>query len=207
MIGEILEYWRTGGILMPLLAVLMFAIWYSFFRLRAGIMESLRMPPAFEDELLENLSARSTEQNLATYTLLPGPIPHAVTSALRARRRADEAQLAYDRCRESERERIDRNLVLLTAFTAAAPLLGLLGTVIGMIATFQAVSEQFGNTAVQVSAGISQALVTTQCGLVVAIPGLFGIARVRRLGDQSRARWGECRAHVVCLLTGEGRTA
>lgn len=206
MIEEVLNYWRTGGPLMPVLAVASFAIWFYFLRVRKEILGIVNVADDFEDRLLENLSRQSRRENLAHYDALPGPIPQAVSTALRASRN-EKPDAAYDRCREAYRNRIDRDVLLLSAFTAAAPLLGLLGTVIGMIATFRAVSGQFGNTAVEVSAGISQALVTTQCGLVVAIPGLFGVARIRRLVDQARARWGECRIHIVCLLGESGTSA
>jgi biopolymer transport protein ExbB len=81
----------------------------------------------------------------------------------------------------------------------------LLGTVIGMVSTFDAVADTFGNTSLQVSEGISQALITTQCGLVVGIPGLFGTARVRRLMDHARVRLGQCRIHLVFSLDGANR--
>ena len=63
---------------------------------------------------------------------------------------------------------------LIFIVTAAAPLVGLLGTVIGMIETFDSLADaalytQNGG----IAAGISQALLTTQMGLVIAIPGLL----------------------------------
>ena len=54
-----------------------------------------------------------------------------------------------------------------------APLMGLLGTVIGMIETFDVISLFGTGNAKAMAGGISVALVTTQSGLVVAIPGLF----------------------------------
>ena len=89
--------------------------------------------------------------------------------------------------------------------TASAPLRGLLGTVIGMVVTYRAVSGGYGDTAVQVSAGISQALITTQCGLLISIPGLFGLARIHRLVDHAKVRLSECRMHLVFLLEASAR--
>jgi len=192
---------------MPALAIVSFAIWFYFLRARQAMLDVVHMGDDFEERLLINLSRQSKEENLAHYKTLPGPLPHAVTETLRASRGIEKPDAVYDRCQRAYRDRIDRDVLLLSALTAAAPLLGLLGTVIGMIATFRAVSGQFGNTAVHVSAGISQALITTQCGLVVAIPGLFGIARLHRLIDQVRARWGECRIHIVCLQENSGAEA
>ncbi len=58
---------------------------------------------------------------------------------------------------------------------SAAPLLGLLGTVTGMLATFGALASGSGGdkTMGLVAKGISEALITTETGLVIALPGLF----------------------------------
>lgn len=74
-----------------------------------------------------------------------------------------------------------RDFGLLAAFTAAAPLVGLLGTVLGMVGTFDAVGDLFGDPSRRIAGGIRQALVTTQFGLLIAIPGVFGLARLQRL--------------------------
>ena len=68
---------------------------------------------------------------------------------------------------------LTRGEALVKLLAAVAPLLGLLGTVVGMIVTFQAISL-FGTGDPKLMAdGISQALVTTALGLIVAIPLLF----------------------------------
>lgn len=82
-----------------------------------------------------------------------------------------------------------RDFMILAAFTTAAPLLGLLGTVLGMIGTFDAVAGAGVHTTDRVAGGISQALITTQFGLLVAIPGVFGLARLKRLFDQVAVRF------------------
>lgn len=79
-----------------------------------------------------------------------------------------------------------RDFVVLEGLVAAAPLLGLLGTVGGMITTFDAVSCMTGETGTGVASGVSRALITTQFGLVVAIPGLFGLSRLQRMYEQAR---------------------
>ena len=72
-----------------------------------------------------------------------------------------------------ELPRLERFLPTLSVLAAIAPLLGLLGTVTGMINTFQVIM-QFGTSDPRMmSGGISEALITTQLGLVVAIPILI----------------------------------
>ena len=68
---------------------------------------------------------------------------------------------------------LERFLNTLGTIAAISPLLGLLGTVIGMIKVFTAITTQgVGNSAV-LAGGISEALITTAAGLTVAIPSLF----------------------------------
>ena len=101
------------------------------------------------------------------------------------------------RSTEAEPERAlrsaERHVGLLAACTAVAPLLGLLGTVTGMMVTFDAVGRPGvgSDIAAQVSGGISSALLTTQIGLVIAIPGVFGIARLQRMREHARNRLAE----------------
>ena len=200
MIEEVLTYWRTGGPLMPVLAIVSYAIWFFFLRLRKSLLAVVRVPREFEAALLRNLTSQSPDDNLALYRQSGDAMSRAVVHVLRATgydRKPDEA---FDDFQEAHLASIEQDTLLLSALTAAAPLLGLLGTVIGMVATFRAVGGEFGHTAIHVSAGISQALITTQCGLVVAIPGLFGIARIDRLIDQARVRFGECRVHLAFTL-------
>ena len=72
-------------------------------------------------------------------------------------------------------------LGLIGTLVAAAPLLGLLGTVMGMLQTFFGISTSGGSeTAGVVAAGISEALVTTQTGLTLALPGLFIVMMIQR---------------------------
>jgi Biopolymer transport proteins len=72
-----------------------------------------------------------------------------------------------------ETPKLESGQSLLKLFAAVAPLLGLLGTVTGMIATFQSISLFGTGDPKLMASGISQALVTTMLGLVAAIPLLF----------------------------------
>lgn len=76
--------------------------------------------------------------------------------------------------------RLWRHVNTVMVLAAVAPLLGLLGTVTGMIDTFQVIRFFGTSNAQALSAGISQALITTQTGLLVAIPGLFAGYFLRR---------------------------
>ena len=68
---------------------------------------------------------------------------------------------------------LERGLATLAVFAAVAPLLGLLGTVTGMIETFRAITVHGAGDPRILSAGISEALITTEAGLIVAVPLLL----------------------------------
>lgn len=71
------------------------------------------------------------------------------------------------------RRRLEDYLALIGVLAALAPLLGLLGTVTGMIATFDVLAVFGTGNAKAMAGGISEALITTQTGLLVAIPGIY----------------------------------
>jgi len=72
-----------------------------------------------------------------------------------------------------EQPTIERFGALILVIAAVAPLLGLLGTVTGMIATFEIITEFGTGDPAMLSGGIGEALITTQLGLVVAIPAVL----------------------------------
>lgn len=91
---------------------------------------------------------------------------------------------------------LDSKMVVLAATAAVAPLLGLLGTVSGMIHTFE-MMNLFGNQDQNMLAGgISEALVTTEMGLVVAVPTLLLHAYINR---RHQAYLGQLEADTVLL--------
>ncbi len=77
------------------------------------------------------------------------------------------------RAGEAELKGMQRGLGLLDTIVTASPLLGLFGTVTGIIQAFTAMASTGGNQAAQLSDGIAKALYTTAFGLAIAIPALF----------------------------------
>lgn len=83
----------------------------------------------------------------------------------------------------------ERDLKLMMICVSTAPLLGLLGTVTGMLATFSALASGSGGekTMAMISKGISEALITTETGLVIALPGLFFQYQLKREHERYKA--------------------
>lgn len=106
-----------------------------------------------------------------------------------------------------------RDLKVMKTCIAAAPLLGLLGTVTGMLGTFGALATGGGGdqTMAAIAKGISEALITTETGLVVALPGLFFHYQLTRRKDHYAAFLAHletvCTQHLFRRLQGEARVA
>ena len=83
---------------------------------------------------------------------------------------------------------VERYIKSIAILASVAPLLGLLGTVTGMITTFLVIATSGTGDAKALASGISEALITTQTGLVVAVPGLFLANYLRRRSERLESR-------------------
>ncbi len=102
----------------------------------------------------------------------------------RSERRSWSAHAIRDSLISETAEKITGNLQLVQTCVALAPLLGLLGTVTGMVAVFEAMATQGGN-ARSMAAGVSQATIPTMAGMIVSISGLLGTTWLQRKIDFS----------------------
>jgi biopolymer transport protein ExbB len=106
---------------------------------------------------------------------------------------------------EEEVKHLERGLGILDTIVTASPLLGLLGTVIGIIKSFVALSGFGGAQSVQLSAGIAEALYNTAFGLAIAIPALFFVNIFYGLAEQkARQLTGQCRELIAILVQEQG---
>lgn len=104
----------------------------------------------------------------------PGPFTDLVAALVENRRAPyDELKQILEDVGRRELVSLQRGLPALATIVAGAPLLGLLGTVLGMIDIFEVVALAGGGVTEELSQGISQALITTATGLIIAIPALF----------------------------------
>jgi len=97
--------------------------------------------------------------------------------------RSDRSSWNAQRIRESlisqASDRIQGSFSLIATCVALCPLLGLLGTVTGMISVFDAMATQGGN-ARSMAAGVSMATIPTMAGMVASLSGLFGTTYLKR---------------------------
>ena len=103
-----------------------------------------------------------------------------------------------------ELPRLERFLTALKVMAAVAPLLGLLGTVTGMINTFQVITVHGTGDPRLMAGGISEALITTQLGLAVAIPVLVAAALLSRKAQRIASDMEEKAVAMSAALIQEG---
>ena len=176
MLESILIYWNqfiffmnSGGAIMWVLFFLNLLLWYGlgyrFLTLKRGTMGNVR-------RLIEKHEKRGDEK------VFVGLLDYAVKDALIAAKSAKSImakprEYIYDALFPYSKI-ISKYSTLVKTIVMLAPLVGLLGTVIGMIETFDALqSSSMFSQGDSIAGGISKALFTTELGLVVAVPGLI----------------------------------
>lgn len=93
-----------------------------------------------------------------------------------------------------------KNFTIIASLITAAPLLGLLGTVTGMIHTFNVMNIFGTGNAKAMSSGISEAMITTQFGLVIAILGLYAQMFIARRARKAETAVDELTRHIIRKL-------
>ncbi len=162
---ELGTYVAAGGWVMPPLLVAMLVLWfaigYRFAALKKGSGRDVR-------NLIRRYDKGKKQKS-------DGVMLRAVRKGVELRDAGkDDLRPYLDVAFFEEELEIRKFNRLIITIVSAAPLLGLLGTVIGMIETFDSLGDMslFSQSG-GIAGGISQALITTQMGLAVAIPGLI----------------------------------
>lgn len=170
-IEKIVNVWLSGGTVMIPLFLLACLLYTQAFQLIFYVRRS-------------SLSKRN-EYHWGKWVLFPEEAEGRVAEIIRYTQTdlssAKQVRNRFDEVRMALLNLVDRRVRFVNTLVAAAPLLGLLGTVIGMLQTFLGLATSAGGeTAGVVASGISQALLTTLTGLIIALPGLFIVMIIQR---------------------------
>ena len=169
------EIIQKGGVVMyPILlcSVLSLAI---FLERLWSLREGRIIPKNFIKEVEEFIRMKKFNEAIALCSTSNSSIARIIYAGLKkAGKSKDEIKEAVNEQGKQEAMELERFLTTLGTIAGVSPLLGLLGTVTGMIKTFNvlAISKQLGDPGM-LSAGISEALITTAAGLIVAIPSFI----------------------------------
>lgn len=185
----LVNFYNDGGPLMHvLLAISVFFlanVIYLFAILRAG----LTVPRVAFNDIMEKVRTDKLEEAAKVCGYKPCPFSHVATAAIRYALSApviDPIMLDAAMTGEGARQaaKLHGRTQWLLDIAAIAPMVGLLGTVIGMLQAFTGVAsvgaEVVANKPIALAAGVSLALITTIAGLIVAIPAMAFYAWFRR---------------------------
>ena len=175
------EHINKGGVVIwPLLALGLAASlvalvkWVQLANLR-------RIQPSDLQSILDHVNDNDTASALALAKRIRGPAGELLQTAIQNAGESKEMieEILYEKMLHTK-PKLERLLPFLSLTAATSPLLGLLGTVTGMINTFKLITVFGTGDPKRLSSGISEALVTTEYGLIIAVPCLLLFALLSR---------------------------
>lgn len=179
MVESIIDTFLKGGWVMFPIVILSFVLWFLiierilFFRSESSLID-YRLPQsltAFFNGRIDELKHFCDKSSGITVQFLRKIMQSGRLDINKIEGMVNEAYLV-------EFPKFERHLGAIAVLTSVAPLLGLLGTVCGMIITFDVITSSGTGDAYALSRGIAQALISTQTGLIVALPGLLMHSRL-----------------------------
>lgn len=161
----LVNYYEMGGFVMPPLVLVAVLLWYALTKRFMNIQATTKGP--------RQLIKRAKKGEIESRSITARAAVIAVKASQTAESRSQLKSVLNERFADLRTE-INHHRSLVRVLVIVAPLLGLLGTIDGMIETF----KSLGNMALfsqsgGIAGGISRALFTTQMGLAISIPGLM----------------------------------
>jgi biopolymer transport protein ExbB len=187
---NMLSAFYDGGPLMYPIALCSFALFVFVFERFIALRRGRVIPRPFVRRFLEQLGEGQLDREKALKLCEANKSPVALVFAAAVKkwgRTSVEVEQAILDAGERVNNNLRGNLRLINGISQVAPLLGLLGTVLGMIVSFNGISTAAGADGQRemLAGGIAQALITTAAGMLVAIPALtmylYFVGRVDRL--------------------------
>jgi biopolymer transport protein ExbB len=172
---SLIEFFQSGGPVMWPLAVCSLVAMAIIIERLINLRVSRILNPVIVERVTGLAEGGRIDRAIVACREHPGIYSNIVLAGLEVARRGDGEQLSKEAVEDAGRHetaRINRYLGTLGTVVGISPLLGLFGTVTGMINVFQTIAEAGAGQAAQLSGGISQALITTATGLLIAIPSL-----------------------------------
>lgn len=200
--------WQYGGwIMWVLLGMSMVAVAISVYFLFVLRSEQI-VPTSLVRELLQRLKGDDPAEVRRLCEDHPSPVSSVVIVTLDAIRNAPRCDYSLIRnVAETEGTRqadlIQGQTQYLLDIAVIAPMIGLLGTVIGMLTAFGAIATDISAAKpTMLAAGVSQAIITTIFGLAVAIPSMIAYAYFRRRASREIANFESVSAELLAVIGG-----
>jgi biopolymer transport protein ExbB len=191
-----------GVVIMLVLIGLSLTAAYLVFEQILSLRKKELIPPDLSDQVRKLVAAGQIDQAVAECREQPGFLSFVITHGLsEAEGGWSEVEKAMEDALAEQAARLFRRIEYLAVLGNIAPMVGLLGTVTGMLMSFKEVADTEGHAgASQLAEGIYQALVTTVVGLIIAIPALGAFAIFRNRVDQFVAEAAYAALHALSPL-------
>jgi len=183
----------------PLLACSLAALGVAIERVLFLVAESIRRQPSVVDAMLDAVEQQEPDKALELGNACSDFVAKTLCAAL-SHRREKSVSSALLRAAERELARYDRGLSTLDTIITLAPLLGLLGTVTGMMGSFNMLGGSELGSPTAITGGIAEALIATAFGLGVAITALIPFNYLNARLEQARREIQDAAAHVEIHL-------
>ena len=162
-------FYKGGWIMWPLLALALVAIFVSVERLIA-IRRAASDNDDFVARVRQMVNAGDLDGALALSEKTPGPVPLLVANGLRNHHlETTDIERAMEELALRQTPLLHKRLGVLDTVITMAPLMGLLGTITGMIQSFNVVSTAGSSAPTAITGGVAEALIATATGLTIAI--------------------------------------
>ncbi len=172
MTGQVAEYFRQGGIFMyPLLFFSVLAATVAIERFIVFSKAKINVSDFLTKIRKALLVNRNVKEAIKICEQSKGPVASVMKAGLlRYGHSREDVEKTIENAALYELDRLEKRLGVLATTANVAPMLGFLGTVAGMIKSFATLAEQGLTNPAAVAVGISEALITTATGLIIAIP-------------------------------------
>ena len=172
MTGQVAEYFRQGGLFMyPLLFFSVLAATVAIERFIVFSKAKINVSDFLTKIRKALLVNRNVKEAIKICEQSKGPVASVMKAGLlRYGHSREDVEKTIENAALYELDRLEKRLGVLATTANVAPMLGFLGTVAGMIKSFATLAEQGLTNPAAVAVGISEALITTATGLIIAIP-------------------------------------
>lgn len=173
-----MSYWKltlAGGPIMIPIFLLSFLAIYIYFERFYAIKHAAKIDSNFMNRIRDYIHDGKIDSALALCQSMSNPAARMIEKGIhRLGRPLSDVQTAIENVGQLEVYKLEKGLALLATSAGAAPMLGFLGTVTGMVRAFFDMANAGNNIDIQLlSSGIYQAMVTTVAGLIVGILAFF----------------------------------
>jgi len=210
---DLLETILKGRMMMvPLLACSVIALAVILDRMMAFYANSKVDVRALRSNLMQILREHKVREAAVLCANTPGPVSAVLLAGLQsylklAKRTPENTRITVGQAMEDFLRQsigtVEKRLWVLATVGTVAPLLGMTGTVTGMIKSFQNLAEAAGVDAGAVGVGISEALITTAAGLIIALGAVIPYSYFTSVADKAELDIEEASTEMLDLLATE----